>query len=32
MWMVESLTWGGVEEQLKEGLSWTGTFEMGIEE
>lgn len=30
--MLRALTWGGVEEQIKEGLSWMGTFEMGIEE
>lgn len=32
MWGVESLTLGGAGEQIKEGLCWEDTFEMGIEE
>ena len=32
MWRVESLTLGGAGEQIKEGLSWEDTFEMGIKE
>lgn len=32
MWRVGSLTLCGPGEQIKEGLFWEDTFEMGIEE
>ena len=32
MWRVGLLVWGGIEEQIEEGLSWKDTFEMDLKE